>query len=72
MTQGCHRPGLPWGLDLCNEENMTASFSDPSRRPARPTLLCRCVQAGVVVCGLAGGLVEFLALQRRIVDTSLT
>ena len=30
----------------------------------QPTLLCRWVQAGVVVCGLAGGLVEFVALQR--------
>lgn len=43
---------------------MSASFNPASRRSARPTLLCRCVQAGVVVCGLAGGLVEFLALQR--------
>ena len=43
---------------------MSASFNPASRRSARPTLLCRCVQAGVVACGLAGGLVEFLALQR--------
>ncbi|MGM9428802.1 hypothetical protein [Hydrogenophaga sp. MI9] len=34
-------------------------------RPARSTAATRGMQVAVIVCGLAGGLVEFFALQRR-------
>ena len=44
---------------------MTATAKPSMPRPARPTAVTRGMQMAVILCGLAGGLVEFFALQRR-------
>jgi len=44
---------------------MTVTAKPSMPRPARSTAVTRGMQMGVIVCGLAGGLVEFFALQRR-------